>query len=44
MSLVLVVDDKEMLRDSVGQTLSRHGLEVQTADSSSAGSSLASRL
>ncbi|MCE2966136.1 MAG: sigma-54-dependent transcriptional regulator [Phycisphaerales bacterium] len=36
MSLVLVVDDKEMLRDSVGQTLSRHGLEVQTADSASA--------
>ncbi|MCW5765820.1 MAG: sigma-54-dependent Fis family transcriptional regulator [Phycisphaeraceae bacterium] len=32
MSMVLVVDDKEMLRDSVGATLSRAGLEVQTAD------------
>lgn len=37
MALVLVVDDKEMLRDSVGGTLSRAGLEVATADSVSAG-------
>jgi DNA-binding NtrC family response regulator len=35
MGLVLVVDDKEMLRDSVGATLVRAGLEVQTADSAS---------
>jgi DNA-binding NtrC family response regulator len=33
MGLVLVVDDKEMLRDSVGATLTRAGLEVVTADS-----------
>ncbi len=32
MSTVLVVDDKEMLRDSVGQTLSRAGMTVLTAD------------
>jgi len=32
MALVLVVDDKEMLRDSVGATLSRAGLEVIVAD------------
>lgn len=30
---VLVVDDKEMLRDSVGATLARAGLEVEVADS-----------
>jgi DNA-binding NtrC family response regulator len=35
MGLVLVVDDKEMLRDSVGGTLVRAGLEVQTAESAS---------
>ncbi len=35
MGLVLVVDDKEMLRDSVGGTLTRAGIEVQTADSAS---------
>jgi DNA-binding NtrC family response regulator len=33
---VLVVDDKEMLRDSVGATLARAGLEVQVADSAQA--------
>ncbi|MGH7133349.1 MAG: sigma-54-dependent transcriptional regulator [Phycisphaerales bacterium] len=32
MSTVLVVDDKEMLRDSVGTTLQRAGLEVVMAD------------
>ncbi|MGD9688176.1 MAG: sigma-54-dependent transcriptional regulator [Phycisphaerales bacterium] len=32
MPLILVVDDKEMLRDSVGGTLSRAGLEVMSAD------------
>ncbi|MBL8759380.1 MAG: response regulator, partial [Phycisphaerae bacterium] len=37
MALVLVVDDKDMLRDSVGGTLGRAGLEVATADSASAG-------
>jgi|GEM_PF-46426 len=31
MSTVLVVDDKEMLRDSVGATLARSGLTVETA-------------
>jgi DNA-binding NtrC family response regulator len=31
MNTVLVVDDKEMLRDSVGQTLSRAGFNVVTA-------------
>lgn len=36
MPLVLVVDDKEMLRDSVGGTLTRAGLEVATADCVSA--------
>ncbi|MFT3685814.1 MAG: sigma-54 dependent transcriptional regulator [Phycisphaerales bacterium] len=29
---VLVVDDKEMLRDSVGATLARAGMQVSTAD------------
>lgn len=33
MPTVLVVDDKEMLRDSVGGTLTRAGLDVQTASS-----------
>ncbi|CAN5704876.1 sigma-54 dependent transcriptional regulator [soil metagenome] len=32
MAFVLVVDDKEMLRDSVGSTLARAGMTVQTAD------------
>ena len=32
MATVLVVDDKEMLRDSVGSTLSRAGMTVRTAD------------
>ncbi len=36
MPTVLVVDDKEMLRDSVGGTLSRAGLEVVTAESAAA--------
>lgn len=31
MSTVLVVDDKEMLRDSVGATLQRAGFGVVTA-------------
>ncbi len=31
MSIVLVVDDKEMMRDSVAQTLGRAGFEVVTA-------------
>jgi DNA-binding NtrC family response regulator len=31
MSTVLIVDDKEMLRDSVGQTLERAGFEIDTA-------------
>ena len=31
MNTVLVVDDKEMLRDSVGQTLSRAGFNVVSA-------------
>ncbi len=31
MSVILVVDDKEMLRDSVAATLSRAGFEVQVA-------------
>ena len=33
---VLVVDDKEMLRDSVGATLSRTGMHVEVADSAQA--------
>lgn len=33
MSSVLVVDDKEMMRDSVSATLARAGFEVMTADS-----------
>lgn len=32
MGLVLVVDDKEMLRDSVSSTLTRAGMQVVTAD------------
>jgi two-component system, NtrC family, response regulator HydG len=32
MSQVLVVDDKELMRDSVAETLKRAGFEVQTAD------------
>lgn len=32
MTTVLVVDDKEMMRDSVGTTLARAGFEVITAD------------
>ncbi len=43
MPLVLVVDDKEMLRDSVGGTLGRAGLEVATADSVAAGVELLAR-
>jgi len=31
MAMILVVDDKEMLRDSVGVTLERAGFEVETA-------------
>lgn len=33
MSMVLVVDDKEMMRDSVAATLARAGFEVASADS-----------
>lgn len=36
MPLVLVVDDKEMLRDSVGSTLTRAGMQVLTADNAQA--------
>lgn len=36
MSLVLVVDDKDMLRDSVGSTLSRAGMQVVAVDSAQA--------
>ncbi len=36
MSTVLVVDDKEMLRDSVGATLQRAGFEVLTAPDANA--------
>ncbi|MBA4028482.1 MAG: hypothetical protein C0475_05010 [Planctomyces sp.] len=36
MATVLVVDDKEMMRDSVGATLERAGLEVVSADSGEA--------
>jgi DNA-binding NtrC family response regulator len=32
MATILVVDDKEMLRDSVGATLTRAGMNVRTAD------------
>ncbi len=41
---VLVVDDKEMMRDSVGSTLTRAGFTVRTAnDARSALSEIASR-
>lgn len=44
MSTVLVVDDKEMLRDSVGQTLTRAGFGVVTApDAASAVEIIAKR-
>lgn len=44
MSLVLVVDDKEMMRDSVAATLTRAGFEVMTAtDASAALESMAKR-
>jgi len=36
MSTILVVDDKEMMRDSVGTTLRRAGFEIMVADSGSA--------
>lgn len=36
MGLVLVVDDKEMLRDSVSSTLTRAGMQVVTADGAAA--------
>lgn len=36
MNTVLVVDDKEMLRDSVGQTLTRAGFNVVTASDAAA--------
>lgn len=36
MSTVLVVDDKEMMRDSVGQTLVRAGMQVVMAESAQA--------
>ncbi|MEN0019325.1 MAG: sigma-54 dependent transcriptional regulator [Planctomycetota bacterium] len=35
-STVLIVDDKEMMRDSVGATLKRAGFEVRTADGGAA--------
>lgn len=40
---VLVVDDKEMLRDSVGTTLTRAGMTVHTADGGEAALALISR-
>ncbi|MBU6413846.1 MAG: sigma-54 dependent transcriptional regulator [Planctomycetes bacterium] len=44
MSLVLIVDDKEMMRDSVAATLSRAGFEVSTAtDAGAALESMAKR-
>jgi DNA-binding NtrC family response regulator len=44
MSLVLVVDDKEMMRDSVAATLTRAGFEVMTAtDAAAALESMAKR-
>jgi len=44
MSLVLVVDDKEMMRDSVAATLTRAGFEVMTAtDATAALESMAKR-
>jgi two-component system, NtrC family, response regulator HydG len=36
MNLVLIVDDKEMMRDSVGQTLARAGFEVASASDGAA--------
>lgn len=43
MHTVLVVDDKEMLRDSVGTTLQRAGLDVMMADGAAAGLAAAAR-
>jgi DNA-binding NtrC family response regulator len=43
MNTVLVVDDKEMLRDSVGQTLSRAGYNVVTAPDAAAAVELIAR-
>lgn len=43
MSMVLVVDDKEMLRDSVGATLRRAGFEVVSAPDGAAAVELAAR-
>src|SRR5258705_10152621 len=43
MSTVLVVDDKEMMRDSVGTTLQRAGLAVITAPDARAAIDLAAR-
>jgi DNA-binding NtrC family response regulator len=43
MSTVLVVDDKEMMRDSVGTTLQRAGLSVITAPDGRAAIDLAAR-
>jgi len=43
MNTVLVVDDKEMLRDSVGQTLSRAGYNVVTAPDAAAAAELIAR-
>ncbi|MBY0308919.1 MAG: sigma-54 dependent transcriptional regulator [Phycisphaerales bacterium] len=40
---VLVVDDKEMLRDSVGATLARAGMQVSTADGGEAALSAIAR-
>ncbi len=43
MSMVLVVDDKEMLRDSVGATLQRAGFGVVTAEGGAAALELIAR-
>ncbi len=43
MNTVLVVDDKELLRDSVGTTLQRAGLDVVMADSAAAALQAAAR-
>jgi DNA-binding NtrC family response regulator len=43
MSTVLVVDDKEMLRDSVGATLQRAGFGIVTAESGAAALELIAR-
>ncbi len=43
MKTVLVVDDKEMMRDSVGATLERAGFTVLSADSAQAGAEMIAR-